>query len=37
MLLTEKEINSILNFWFPNDNYNNFWFDKSVDEIIYKN
>jgi uncharacterized protein (DUF924 family) len=36
MLLTEKEINSILNFWFPNDNYNTFWFDKSVDEIIYK-
>jgi uncharacterized protein (DUF924 family) len=37
MLLTEKEINSILNFWFPNDNYNTFWFDKSVDEVIYKN
>jgi hypothetical protein len=36
MLLTENEINSILNFWFPNDNYNTFWFDKSVDEIIYK-
>jgi uncharacterized protein (DUF924 family) len=36
MLLTEKEINSILNFWFPNDDYNNFWFDKSVDEKIYK-
>jgi uncharacterized protein (DUF924 family) len=36
MLLTENEINSILNFWFPNDNYNTFWFDKSVDEVIYK-
>ena len=36
MLLTENEISSILNFWFPNDSYNAFWFDKSVDEKIYK-
>ncbi len=24
----------ILDFWFPNDSYQEFWFDKSVDEII---
>ena len=24
----------VLNFWFPNDNFNKFWFDKSIDNII---
>ena len=31
-----KEIDSILNFWFPNENFNKFWFDKSVDNKIYE-
>ena len=24
----------VLNFWFPNDNFNKFWFDKSKDSMI---
>ena len=27
----------ILEFWFPNDNFQKFWFDKSVDEVIKEN
>jgi len=36
MLLSEFQIKEILNFWFPNDQYNKFWFDRSesVDKII---
>lgn len=29
-----KEINDILTFWFPNNIFNNFWFDKSCDQEI---
>ena len=28
---------NILEFWFPNDNFQKFWFDKSVDEFIKEN
>jgi uncharacterized protein (DUF924 family) len=31
MLLETDVINEIFTFWFPNDNYNNFWFDKNLD------
>ena len=31
MLLETDIINEIFTFWFPNDNYNNFWFDKNLD------
>lgn len=31
------ELNNILNFWFPNQNYQQFWFDGSKDRIIYDN
>lgn len=24
----------VLNFWFPNDKFNKFWFDKSKDSMI---
>ena len=27
-------MNEILKFWFPNDNFQKFWFDKSYDKII---
>ena len=27
-------MNEILEFWFPNDNFQKFWFDKSKDKII---
>jgi hypothetical protein len=38
MLLNDLVVKDILNFWFPNDKYNSFWFkkDKSFDEMIYK-
>jgi uncharacterized protein (DUF924 family) len=36
MLLNKTQIKSILNFWFPNDNFNKFWFNKSVDNKIYE-
>ena len=26
----------IINFWFPNDRFNKFWFDKSKDDFIIK-
>ena len=29
-------MDSILPFWFPNNNFNKFWFDKSKDDIIIK-
>jgi len=35
-MLLNNEIKSILNFWFPNEKFNKFWFDKSVDDKIYK-
>ena len=31
MLIETDVINEIFTFWFPNDNYNNFWFDKNLD------
>jgi len=31
MLLDTNVINEIFTFWFPNENYNNFWFDKILD------
>jgi uncharacterized protein (DUF924 family) len=31
MLLDRIVINEIFTFWFPNDNYNNFWFEKNLD------
>ena len=31
MLIDTSVINEIFTFWFPNDNYNNFWFDKNLD------
>jgi uncharacterized protein (DUF924 family) len=36
MLLNDKEIESILTFWFPNEKFNKFWFDKSIDNKIYE-
>jgi tRNA(Ile)-lysidine synthetase-like protein len=30
-------VRNILDFWLPDDNYHDFWFDKSVDEFIIKN
>jgi tRNA(Ile)-lysidine synthetase-like protein len=30
-------IDNILNFWFPNNDYNEFWFDKSPDSYIKEN
>jgi uncharacterized protein (DUF924 family) len=38
MILSDFIINKIINFWFPNDTYNSFWFkqNKSFDEMIYK-
>jgi len=29
-------MDSILPFWFPNNNFNKFWFDKSKDDVIIK-
>ena len=29
--------NKILNYWFPNNNYNEFWFDKTPDKYIKDN
>ena len=31
MLIETDVINEIFTFWFPNDNYNKFWFDKNLD------
>ena len=30
-------MSKILDFWFPNNDFQNFWFDKSVDEYIKNN
>ena len=30
-------LNDILNYWFPNNEYNEFWFDKTPDEHIKDN
>lgn len=39
MLLTVDQINNILSFWFPNNTFNKFWFDKNteVDNFIFIN
>jgi len=31
MLLTVDQINNILSFWFPNNTFNKFWFDKNIE------
>ncbi len=28
---------NVLDFWFPNDKFNKFWFDKSKDSLIINN
>ena len=33
-ILSDNEINQILNFWFYNNEFQKFWFDTSVDEYI---
>ena len=37
-MLSKEDINNILMFWFPNNNYNKFWFEKNeiVDKLIYE-
>tara|TARA_B100000524_G_scaffold292095_1_gene166904 strand:- start:3265 stop:3759 length:495 start_codon:yes stop_codon:yes gene_type:complete len=35
MVFTEQM--KLIDFWFPNDNFNKFWFDKSKDDYINKN
>jgi hypothetical protein len=35
MLLNKIQIDSIINFWFPNNKFNKFWFDKTIDSKIY--
>jgi len=38
MLLSEKEVDDILYFWFPNQKYNKFWFEKNYNfDTIIKN
>ena len=38
MLLTDNEVEDILHFWFPNQKYNKFWFEKNIDfDILIKN
>ena len=39
MLLTVDQINNILSFWFPNNTFNKFWFDKNteIDNFIFIN
>ena len=38
MLLSEKEVDDILCFWFPNQKYNKFWFEKNCDfDTLIKN
>jgi len=38
MLLSEKEVDDILCFWFPNQKYNKFWFEKNDEfDTIIKN
>jgi uncharacterized protein (DUF924 family) len=39
MLLTVDQINNILSFWFPNNTFNKFWFDKNIeiDTFIFTN
>jgi uncharacterized protein (DUF924 family) len=38
-MLSEEEIDNILNFWFPNNEYNKFWFAKNgvIDKYIFDN
>ena len=33
-MLTKTQIDDIFNFWFPNQNYNKFWFNGEFDNII---
>lgn len=35
MLLNKIHIDSIIAFWFPNNKFNKFWFDKTIDMKIY--
>jgi uncharacterized protein (DUF924 family) len=35
MLLNKIQIDSIITFWFPNNKFNKFWFDKTIDIKIY--
>jgi len=35
MLLNKIQIDSIITFWFPNNKFNKFWFDKTIDMKIY--
>ena len=39
MILTQNQINDILRFWYPNEKYNKFWFDKNIniDKYIFEN
>jgi len=38
MVLTDSEVNDILNFWFPNQEYNKFWFQKNDQfDLLIKN
>ena len=36
-MLTEETVNNILNYWFPNEKYNKFWFDNNSDIDNYIN
>jgi len=38
-MLSNDQIDNILSFWFPNDEYNKFWFTKNetIDKIIFDN
>jgi len=38
MILTQNQINDILRFWYPNDKYNKFWFEKNteIDKYIFE-
>jgi uncharacterized protein (DUF924 family) len=38
-MLSQEQIDNILNFWFVNNKYNKFWFQKNIimDKLIYDN
>jgi len=38
MILSQNQINDILEFWYPNDKYNKFWFEKNIeiDKYIFE-
>lgn len=37
-MLSKEDIDNILTFWFPNNSYNRFWFDKNekLDKLIHE-